>query len=327
MALAFPNRIIEGTAGLAYLEPTKVEPNLFAGHNNPGDPPLRRAVRPPQSPRSGPRCGPRCGTWTGTGTRQRKGRWIHLDRPHSVMRHEPLHSPSAPFRILVGNLHPKKRSGIFWRTMGQTCLKLRCNNKASRLQRVQGRPAATLSSGTSRSGRSSLQRPDVDFIEIDMCAFGLGPPDEPNHFYRHRTGLAFPHHPPLRQALLRPGSVHCTSMFRSRETAQECPCLAAPKPGSTQLVLFAVSSWPWLKLWWWGERASHVSKWHLQFHVLNPSRPEPAARDPMGWDGHQFVYEETEEAEADGHEGATSSSSGRQWVEGRAGRGSTAQSG
>lgn len=155
MALAFPNRIIEGTAGLAYLEPTKVEPNLFAGHNNPGDPPLRRAVRPPQSPRSGPRCGPRCGTWTGTGTRQRKGRWIHLDRPHSVMRHEPLHSPSAPFRILVGNLHPKKRSGIFWRTMGQTCLKLRCNNKASRLQRVQGRPAATLSSGTSRSGRSS----------------------------------------------------------------------------------------------------------------------------------------------------------------------------
>ena len=50
-----------------------------------------------------------------------------------------------------------------------------------------------------------LRRPDVDFIEIDMCAFGLGPPDgeNPGHFYRHRTGLAFPHHPPLRQALLR----------------------------------------------------------------------------------------------------------------------------
>ena len=50
-----------------------------------------------------------------------------------------------------------------------------------------------------------LQRPDVDFIEIDMCAFGLGPPqtEEPNHFYKHRTGLAFPHHPAFRAALLR----------------------------------------------------------------------------------------------------------------------------
>ena len=50
-----------------------------------------------------------------------------------------------------------------------------------------------------------LRRPDVDFIEIDMCAFGLGPPQDesPGQFYRHKTGLAFPHHPPLRQALLR----------------------------------------------------------------------------------------------------------------------------
>ena len=50
-----------------------------------------------------------------------------------------------------------------------------------------------------------LRRPDVDFIEIDMCAFRLGPPQDeaPGQFYRHRTGLAFPHHPPLRQALLR----------------------------------------------------------------------------------------------------------------------------
>lgn len=51
--------------------------------------------------------------------------------------------------------------------------------------------------------RRLLQRPDVDFIEVDMCAFGLGPPDAEGQFYRHRTGLAFPHHPPLRQALLR----------------------------------------------------------------------------------------------------------------------------
>ena len=51
--------------------------------------------------------------------------------------------------------------------------------------------------------RRLLQRPDVDFIEVDMCAFGLGPPGTEGQFYRHRTGLAFPHHPPLRQALLR----------------------------------------------------------------------------------------------------------------------------
>ena len=41
-----------------------------------------------------------------------------------------------------------------------------------------------------------LQRPDVDFLEIDMCAFGLAPHDaaHPGQFYRHRTGLAFPRH-------------------------------------------------------------------------------------------------------------------------------------
>lgn len=52
-----------------------------------------------------------------------------------------------------------------------------------------------------------------------------------------------------------------------------------------------------------------------------PESTRAGGKRPYGWDGHQFVYEETEEAEADGHEGATSSSSGRQWVEGRAGEG------
>lgn len=37
-----------------------------------------------------------------------------------------------------------------------------------------------------------IQRPDVDFIELDMCAFGLQPVDgEAHHFYKHRTGLVF----------------------------------------------------------------------------------------------------------------------------------------
>ena len=57
-----------------------------------------------------------------------------------------------------------------------------------------------------------LSRPDVDFIEFPMCAFGLGPPDEPHQFYVHRTRVVFPRHDPLRQVLLRPcpgvSSVH-----------------------------------------------------------------------------------------------------------------------
>ena len=50
-----------------------------------------------------------------------------------------------------------------------------------------------------------LQRSDVDFLEVDMCAYGLGPLDagDKPHFYRHRTGLAFPRHPGFRAALFR----------------------------------------------------------------------------------------------------------------------------
>jgi hypothetical protein len=50
-----------------------------------------------------------------------------------------------------------------------------------------------------------LRRPDVQFIEIDMCSFGLAPLDQQDgrHFYRHRTGLAFPRHPGFAAALLR----------------------------------------------------------------------------------------------------------------------------
>lgn len=50
-----------------------------------------------------------------------------------------------------------------------------------------------------------LQRPDVDFLEVDMCAYGLAPLDatDDTQFYRHRTGLAFPRHPAFRAALFR----------------------------------------------------------------------------------------------------------------------------
>ena len=48
-----------------------------------------------------------------------------------------------------------------------------------------------------------LNRPDVEYVDLPMCAFGLGPPDEPDHFYVHKTRVVFPLHPPLRRALRR----------------------------------------------------------------------------------------------------------------------------
>eukprot|EP00435_Cladocopium_sp_Y103_P039436 s669_g10.t1 len=51
--------------------------------------------------------------------------------------------------------------------------------------------------------RRVLNRSDVEYIEFPMCAFGLGPPDQPGHYYVHRTRLVFPVHAPLREALLR----------------------------------------------------------------------------------------------------------------------------
>ena len=85
-----------------------------------------------------------------------------------------------------------------------------------------------------------LQRPDVDFLEIDMCAYGLGPVDAEGRpeYYRHRTGLAFPKHAGFRAALHRlcPGvsSLHkhiplqgCrpgTDVTRCTEAGVYAPC-------------------------------------------------------------------------------------------------------
>eukprot|EP00435_Cladocopium_sp_Y103_P042118 s923_g11.t1 len=51
--------------------------------------------------------------------------------------------------------------------------------------------------------RAILQREDVDHVDFVMCAWGLGPPDEPNAYYVHKTRLVFPRHEPLRRLLLR----------------------------------------------------------------------------------------------------------------------------
>ena len=61
--------------------------------------------------------------------------------------------------------------------------------------------AFPIAESTARSGRypkmwdlpwwrAILARPDVDFVEFPMCAFGLGPP-EGDGFYHHRTRVVF----------------------------------------------------------------------------------------------------------------------------------------
>ncbi len=51
------------------------------------------------------------------------------------------------------------------------------------------------------SWKKLLARPDVDYMEFRMCAFGLGPPDDKTAFYQHMTRVVFPMHLPLREAL------------------------------------------------------------------------------------------------------------------------------
>ena len=53
------------------------------------------------------------------------------------------------------------------------------------------------------SWQAILKRPDVASAVFSMCAFGLGPPDEPSAFYRHYTRVVFPSHGPLAQLLHR----------------------------------------------------------------------------------------------------------------------------
>ena len=53
------------------------------------------------------------------------------------------------------------------------------------------------------SWKKLLARPDVDYMEFRMCAFGLGPPDDKTAFYQHMTRVVFPMHLPLREALNR----------------------------------------------------------------------------------------------------------------------------
>ena len=50
--------------------------------------------------------------------------------------------------------------------------------------------------------REILARPDVQFVEFPMCAFGLGPPDG-DGYYHHRTRVVFPRCEALASALSR----------------------------------------------------------------------------------------------------------------------------
>ena len=135
--------------------------------------------------------------------------------------------------------------------------------------------------------RRLLQRPDVDFIEVDMRAFGLGPPGTEGQFYRHRTGLAFPHHPPLRQALLRlcPG-VSATHQHvalkgsRPGVTVSRCTEAGVYAPNFVRTVVET-----------------------LAYTLMGGgSKPQPplsktGGRQPYGWNGWEAAYEEDEQEE------------------------------
>lgn len=77
--------------------------------------------------------------------------------------------------------------------------------------------------------KAVLQRPDVDYVDLDMCAFGLGPPDVAGQFYRHATRVVFPRHEPLRRALLRtcPG----VSADQEQREVERLPCTRGPDGG------------------------------------------------------------------------------------------------
>ena len=51
--------------------------------------------------------------------------------------------------------------------------------------------------------KTILRREDVEWMDFPMCAFKLGPKDQPHHYYVHRTRVVFPRHAPLRRALQR----------------------------------------------------------------------------------------------------------------------------
>ena len=131
--------------------------------------------------------------------------------------------------------------------------------------------------------RRLLQRPDVDFIEVDMCAFGLGPPDAEGQFYRHRTGLAFPHHPPLRQALLR----LCPGVSATHQHV----ALKGSRPG----VMVSRCTEAGAKL-----RAGR-GRDPVSYLDGGGAKPQPllsktgGRRPDNGWNGGEFVYEEDQE--------------------------------
>ena len=81
-----------------------------------------------------------------------------------------------------------------------------------------------------------LSRPDVDFIESPMCAFGLGPP-EPHKFYVHRTRVVFPRHDPLRQVLLRP----CPGV----SAAHQHVALKGARPGTSVTRCTEAGAYAW----------------------------------------------------------------------------------
>jgi len=101
-----------------------------------------------------------------------------------------------------------------------------------------------------------LGRPDVDFVDFPMCAYGLGPPDEPNAFYQHWTRLVFRKAPKMKQILARQcpgvsashrhiplkGSRPGASVTRCTEAGVYAKCFCTQVLGAVRMVVAPCSS-------------------------------------------------------------------------------------
>ena len=101
-----------------------------------------------------------------------------------------------------------------------------------------------------------LGRPDVDFVDFPMCAYGLGPSDEPNAFYQHWTRLVFRKAPKMKQILARQcpgvsashrhiplkGSRPGASVTRCTEAGVYAKCFCTQVLGAVRMVVAPCSS-------------------------------------------------------------------------------------
>ena len=135
-----------------------------------------------------------------------------------------------------------------------------------------------------------LSRPDVDWVEFRMCAFGLGPPDEENAYYQHLTRVVFRRNAAIRAILSRrcPGvspSHRHVGLKGSRPGSRVTRCTEAGVycPQFVQAIVNAVRA--------------HVVVGGVGLFTLE--RPLPSDQDKAG--GKEVENMENKSEEEEGH--------------------------